>query len=121
MKQWMLLSLALGGLLEPATLRAGPAWSGTASLASDNLLRGVSRSSNDPAASAEARAQWSNGAFASLWASTSRVRPSDDTTLELAGTLGVAVPLQAGWAARGSYTHYESPWQTRTDFYRYDE
>ena len=121
MKQWMLLSLACGSLLAPAALKAAPAWSGTVALASDNLLRGVSRSSNDPAASGELRAQWANGVFASLWTSTSRVRPADDTTLEIAGTLGMAVPLRGNWAVRGSYTHYESPWQQRADFYRYDE
>lgn len=121
MKQWTLLLACALLLPGPLTLAAPPAWSGSVALASDNLLRGVSRSSNDPAVSGELRAQWTGGAFASLWTSTSRVRPADDTTLEFAGTAGMAMPLRAGWAVRGSYTHYESPWQQRADFYRYDE
>lgn len=104
----------------PATA-ASPDWSGTVALASDNLLRGVSRSSNDPALSVEGRVAFSGGAIASLWASTSRVRPVDETTVELAATAGYGLQIRGGWALRGSYTHYESPWQERADFYRYDE
>jgi uncharacterized protein (TIGR02001 family) len=90
-------------------------------LASDYIQRGVSRSSEDPAVSAEVHAQWDAGWFASLWASTARVRPEDPATVELAATLGYDRALSLDWNLRASYTHYESPWQNYADFYRYDE
>jgi uncharacterized protein (TIGR02001 family) len=120
MKRWMSKLLACATLL-PATLPAAPRWDGGVTLASDNLLRGVSRSSNDPAISADAQVQFASGIFGGLWASTSRVREADDTTVELAATLGFAAALRGNWSIRGSYAHYESPWQHRADFYRYDE
>jgi uncharacterized protein (TIGR02001 family) len=120
MKHRMLSPLACLALA-PAAFAGAPTWSGSVAVASDNLLRGVSRSSNDPALSGELRAQWGRGAFVSIWSSTSRVRPADDTTVELAATAGMMAPLRGDWAIRGSYTHYESPWQNRADFYRYDE
>jgi len=120
MKRWMQMLLACA-TLAPALLSAAPRWGGGFTLSSDNLLRGVSRSSNDPAASAEADVLFANGIFSSLWASTSRPRESEDTTVELAATLGIGAALRGDWAIRGSYVHYDSPWQKRPDFYRYDE
>lgn len=108
-------------LLAAPVAQAEPRWGGSVTLANDHLLRGVSRSSGDPALSAEWHVQGTGGWFGSLWASTSRVRPADSTTVELSATLGVGLPLGRDWAMRGSYTHYESPWQTFADFYRYDE
>lgn len=105
--------------LSPA--EAAPRWGAYVTMASDYIQRGVSRSSGDPAVSAEAHVQWDAGWFASLWASTARVRPTDPTTVELAGTVGYGRALTQDWNLRGSYTHYESPWQNYADFYRYDE
>ena len=96
-------------------------WGGSATFSSDNLLRGVSRSANDPAVSAEGHVQFLQGAFAAVWASTSRVREQDDVSVELAGTIGYGGLLNQDWSLRGSYTHYESPWAEFSDFYRYDE
>lgn len=112
----------IGGLLLGAqAAAAAPQWSGSVMLASNHLMRGVSRSSNDPAASAEVQAQFADGWSAGLWASTSRVRPIDAATVELAATLGFGAALNDDWALRGSYSHYESPWQYRAGFYRYNE
>ena len=104
----------------PAVSRAAQ-WGGSATLSSDNLLRGVSRSANDPALSAELHVQFLQGAFAGIWASTSRVREQDDVSVELAGTIGYGGALDEDWSLRGTYTHYESPWAEFSDFYRYDE
>ena len=35
--------------------------------------------------------------------------------------IGPGAALRGDWAIRGSYVHYDSPWQKRPDFYRYDE
>ena len=105
----------------PPPLLAAPQTGGSMTLSSNYLLRGVSRSSNDPALSAEAHAQFNSGLFANLWTSTSRPRPIDDTTIELAATIGIGLPLGESWSARLGYSHYESPWSSRAGFYRYDE
>jgi uncharacterized protein (TIGR02001 family) len=100
---------------------APPQWGGSVTLSSNYLLRGVSRSQNDPALSAEVHAQFASGLFTSLWASTSRARVTDSTTPELAGSLGWSAQLNDDWSTRFTYTHYEGPWMARAGFYRYDE
>lgn len=113
---WLYLCLML-----PESQAAAPDWGGSLVLSSDNLMRGTSRSSSDPALAAELHVQHSSGWLASLWVSTSHVRPSDPTTIDIAATLGYAVALDDDWSLRGSFTHYESPWQNRSAFYTYDE
>jgi uncharacterized protein (TIGR02001 family) len=108
-------------LLAPLAQAAPPQWGGSVTLASDYLLRGVSRSSNDPALSAEVHAQFSGNFFASASVITSRYVPAADITPELSATLGFAGPLDENWVGRISATHYDSPWSSYPDFYRYDE
>jgi uncharacterized protein (TIGR02001 family) len=115
------LRIAACLLFAPVAATAGPKLQASVMLASDNLLRGVSRSDSEPAVSAQVQLQSAAGWFGSLWASSSRVGPDASATVDLAATLGYAFPLNADWAMRASYSHYESPWQPYGDFYRYDE
>jgi len=115
-------SAVLGVAMSATAARAAPPqWGGSLTLSSNHLLRGVSRSSNDPALSAQLQVQSDAGWLASLWASTSRPRTQDSTTVEFAATLGYARPLSQDWTVVGSFTHYEKPWGYRPGFYRYDE
>lgn len=117
-----LRSCLLGCLLvAPLAQAASPQWGGSVTLSSNYLLRGVSHSDNDHALSAEVHAQFSGNFFASAGLITSRVPPQAETTPELSATFGVAGPLSEDWVARLSITHYETPWSTYPDFYRYDE
>lgn len=116
-----ILCLAASMLLTAGASAAAPQWAGNVTVSSNHLLRGVSRSSNDPAVSAQVEVQSSAGWLASVWASTSRVRAADSTSVELAATLGYARSLNDDWTIVGSYTHYESPWGFQPAFYRYDE
>ena len=113
--------LCLCLLLLPSLQAASPDWGGSLVLSSDNLMRGTSRSSSDAALSGELHAQLPSGWLGGLWASTSRVRPADPTTVDIAATLGYGAALGDDWMLRGSLTHYESPWQNRSGFYRYNE
>jgi uncharacterized protein (TIGR02001 family) len=117
------LRSCLAGCLLAATAAhaAPPQWGGSVTLASNYLLRGVSRSSNDPALSAEVHAQFNGNFFAGVGVITSRYVPAADVTAELSATLGFAAPLNENWIGRISVTHYESPWSALPDFYRYDE
>jgi uncharacterized protein (TIGR02001 family) len=108
-------------LLAPRAVAAQPSWGGSVTLASNHLLRGISRSSNDPSLSTEIHVQGPQGWFAGMWAATSRLRPADDTAVEVAATAGWGGTLGARWHWRGSYSHYESPWRTDTSSYRYNE
>ncbi|MEO6185499.1 MAG: hypothetical protein ABIP38_07550, partial [Steroidobacteraceae bacterium] len=74
-----------------------------------------------PALSAELHTQFASGLFGSLWASTSRPRAADDTSVELGATIGFALVVDDRWAARLGYSHYESPGSSRPGFYQYDE
>jgi uncharacterized protein (TIGR02001 family) len=120
MNRWMLCCLACLAPLAEAPA-AEPQWGGAVTLSSNYLLRGVSRSNNDPALSAELHGQLASGLFGSLWASTSRVRAADDTSVEFGATLGFVARINDNWATSWSYSHYESPGFAFADFYRYDE
>jgi uncharacterized protein (TIGR02001 family) len=113
--------IVAGVLAAPVVAAAQSSWGGSVTLASNHLLRGVSRSSNDPSLSAELHAQVPSGWFAAAWAGTSRVNSRDDTAVEVAATLGFGGALGSRWSWRGSYTHYESPWHASPDWYRYNE
>lgn len=118
MHRWYMPLLC--ALVALPALPATPQWSGSISAGSDYLLRGTSRNYNDPALSTEIHVGFSRGPFASLWASSTRLRYGDATTAELAGTLGFAGRLGGDWTWTGSFTHYETPW-SRAAEYRYNE
>ena len=100
---------------------ATPQVGGTITACSNYLLRGTSRNYNDPALSTEIHAAFSQGLFASLWASSTRLRAVESTTAEMAATLGYAGRISEGWAWAASLTHYETPF-SHSDFkYRYNE
>lgn len=108
-------------LFAPLFVQAEPALQATATLASNHLVRGVSRSNDQPAVSALLHVQGRTGWFGSLWASSSHDRAEDGTTADLAATVGFAASLRGDWSMRASVSHYDSPWQRYADFYRYDE
>jgi uncharacterized protein (TIGR02001 family) len=113
--------VVVSALLLPTAFAAPPPWGGSVTLSSNHLLRGVSRSSNDPSLSGELHVRLPQGWFAGVWAASSRVRAVDDTSVDLAATLGLGGALGEHWSWRGSYAHYQSPWQTRPSWYRYNE
>src|SRR5688572_22144469 len=108
-------------------LVALPAWSatpqvgGSITASSNYLLRGTSRNYNDPALSTEIHAAFSQGVFASLWASSTRLRAVDPVTVELAATAGFSRRIGQVWSWALSLTHYETPWSGSAFAYRYNE
>lgn len=98
-----------------------PPRGGSVTLASNHLVRGISRSSDDPSLSAELHAQGRSGWLVALWAATSRAQAADDTSVEMAATLGWGGALAHDWSWRASYAHYASPWQEQAGRYRYNE
>jgi uncharacterized protein (TIGR02001 family) len=119
MHRWFMPLLC--GLVALPALSATPQLGGSVTATSNYLLRGTSRNYNDPALSLETHAEFSQGLFASLWASTTRLRAVEPTTVELAGTLGYGSRISDGWSWVGSFTHYETPWSSSAFKYRYDE
>lgn len=115
------LLVAASLLAQPLTAVAQPTWGGSVSLATNHLLRGISRSSNDPSLSAELHAQGASGWFAGVWTATSRPRGMDDTALDVAASLGLGGLFGERLSWRGTWSHYESPWQRNARWYRYNE
>jgi uncharacterized protein (TIGR02001 family) len=102
------------------TAAAQPSWGGSVTLASDHMVRGISRSDNQPSLSGELHLQAGPGLFAALWAATSRPDGSS-TTVDVSATLGLGgrAGRDAGW--RLAWSHYQSPWQRNSGWYRYNE
>jgi uncharacterized protein (TIGR02001 family) len=117
-RRFMPLLCALVAL--PA-LAAAPQWGGSITASSDYLQHGTSRNYNDPALAAELHAQLDSGLFASLWASSSRLRYVAATSAELALTAGYNRRFDQDWSWTASFTHYAAPWSVYEAGYRYDE
>jgi uncharacterized protein (TIGR02001 family) len=118
---WPLLAAPMLVLILGRAHAAPPAWGGSIGLSSNYLVRGISRSDNDPAVSGDVHVQFAGNFFAGIGAITSRIQPRAGTTLEVNATAGFAGALNEDWSGKLSVTHYETPWSDYADFYRYDE
>jgi len=103
-----------------AVQAAQQSWGGSVTLASDHLLRGISRSDDRPSLSGELHLQAGSGLFGALWAATTRTEESG-SSVDVSATLGLGgrSGRDAGW--RLAWSHYQSPWQRNAEWYRYNE
>lgn len=103
------LAVLLWLLAEPA---AATGFGATLGASSDNVFRGVSESSGDPAVQAGVHYAWAGGAFAGLRAASTKPRSAEGPrdTLELDTYLGYGFSPAAAWSARVTLIHYAYPW-----------
>ncbi len=101
--------------------RAADEWGGSATLTSDYLVRGISRSNGEAALQLDFHYSNSNGFVAGVFASNARIDSRESKDIELSGFVGFAINVDEAWRARVLGTHYAYPWNRAGSHYNYDE
>jgi uncharacterized protein (TIGR02001 family) len=117
--QVSLLLCALAPLV--SVCRAADGFGGSVDVASDYLVRGISRTRHDPALQIDVHYSTSMGFFAGAFASNTRIDPNEPVDAELSAYLGYAWNRQDDWHGRVVVSHYAYPWNEHGSKYDYDE
>jgi uncharacterized protein (TIGR02001 family) len=96
-------------------------WAGSIGLTSDYFVRGISRTSNEPALQLDVHYYNSNGFLAGVFASNSQINSSEPKDVELSGYIGFAWDLSSDWRSKLLASHYAYPWNRAGAQYNYDE
>ncbi len=113
----VLVSLALWS----TQCRAANEWSGALALTSDYLVRGISRTSNNPALQIDVIYSNPAGLIAGAFASNTQIDPSRPKDVELSAFIGYAWNVNEDWRAKILGSHYTYPWNHADSHYTYDE
>jgi uncharacterized protein (TIGR02001 family) len=84
-------------------------------------VRGISRTSNDPALQLDLHYANANGFLAGAFASNTRIDSSEPRDVELSGFVGYTRNIGDSWRARVLASHYAYPWNRAGSHYNYDE
>jgi uncharacterized protein (TIGR02001 family) len=84
-------------------------WGGSLALTSDYLVRGISRSNQDPALQLDLHYASERGIVAGVFASNAQIDHNDGREAELSGYLGYAWRQGDAWAGRLLATYYAYP------------
>lgn len=114
-------ALFIGVALASMQARATDEWAGSAALTSDYFVRGISRTSKNPALQLDFHYSNSNGFLAGAFASNTQIDPSEPKDVELSGFIGFGWNLADSWHARILASHYAYPWNRMGSHYNYDE
>jgi uncharacterized protein (TIGR02001 family) len=115
----ILLSMGLG--IGTARCAAADLWGGSLGLTSDYLVRGISRSNNQPALQLDVHYLDSSGFVAGLFASNTQIDPDNPKDVELDGFLGFVWTGSDDWQGRALISHYAYPWNHEGSSYDYTE
>ena len=115
---WCVVLLLFSG---PSRVFAAGTFGGSFDLTSDYLVRGISRTDQEPALQLDVHYLHSSGFFGGLFASNSRIDPYEPRDAEVSAFLGYAFHPNDDWRARVLYTHYAYPFNHGGPEYDYDE
>ena len=110
----------VGAMLAPGLACAGT-WGGSASLASDDVYRGLTQSDNAPTAGLDGHYYAEAGWFMGLGATGVYPRAGNRKSVLLEPYLGYQRPLSADWSLRGLAVRHDFVGSDRYDHYNYDE
>jgi len=96
-------------------------WGGSAALTSDYYVRGISRTSDNPALQLDLHYASPSGFLAGAFASNTQIDPGEPRDVELSGFIGYARNLGDEWRGRFMVSHYAYPWNQAGSHYNYDE
>jgi uncharacterized protein (TIGR02001 family) len=115
----MVLLMGLAGGSQQ--LCAADTWGGSASITSDYLVRGISRSNDQPALQIDLHYLNTSGFLAGVFASNAQIDSDSPRDVELSGFVGFARNLGNDWRGRILATQYVYPWNKAGSQYNYDE
>ena len=114
------LSLAIV-VLGASRCPAADFWGGSVAVTSDYLLRGISRSSGDPALQVDLHYLNSSGFIAGLFASNTRIDPYQHSDVEFDAFGGVAWSAGDDWRGKALISYYTYPFNADGSEYNYVE
>jgi uncharacterized protein (TIGR02001 family) len=114
-------ALLAGLALFSTQCRAANEWSGAVALTSDYLVRGISRTSHDPALQLAVNYSDPNGFLAGAFASNTQFEPYRPKDVELSGFIGYTWSLNDDWRGKILASHYAYPFSGADSNYGYDE
>jgi uncharacterized protein (TIGR02001 family) len=100
---------------------AADTFGGSLALTSDYLIRGISRSNNDPALQLDLHYALDLGLIAGVFASNAQLDRDDNRSAELSGYLGYAWRNDDAWAGRVLAGYYAYPGNYAGSRYNYAE
>jgi uncharacterized protein (TIGR02001 family) len=100
---------------------AADAWGGSLALSSDYFVRGISRTSNNPALQLDLHYTSAAGFLAGAFASNTQIDPHAPKDAELSGFIGFAWSMSTDWRSKILLSHYAYPWNQAGSNYDYDE
>jgi uncharacterized protein (TIGR02001 family) len=115
------VALFVGIACASTQTRAADQWGGSAALTSDYFVRGISRTSNDPALQLDLHYSNPNGFVAGAFASNTQIERSEPRDVELSAFVGFVWNADEAWRARLLASHYAYPWNRMGSHYNYDE
>lgn len=96
-------------------------WGGSLALTSDYLVRGISRSNQDPALQLDLHYASDLGIIAGVFASNTQIEPRESRDVELSGFFGFAWRNGDSWTGRVLASYYAYPWNQQGTRYNYAE
>jgi uncharacterized protein (TIGR02001 family) len=113
--------LFVGVALWSMQCRAANEWSGAVALTSDYFVRGISRTSHNPALQLDVNYSNPAGLIAGAFASNTQIDPSKPKDVELSAFIGYAWNVNENWRGKILASHYTYPWNRADSHYTYDE
>jgi uncharacterized protein (TIGR02001 family) len=96
-------------------------WGGSVAVASDYIVRGVSRSNDQAALQLDLHYVNSSGFLAGVFASNTQIDPDAPRDVELDAFVGFQWTVDGNWHAKIMASHYAYPWNQQGSGYDYDE
>jgi uncharacterized protein (TIGR02001 family) len=100
------IAMFLAALFLPQWSVAAETWGGSLAVTSDYLVRGISRSNQDPAAQADVHVATDSGFIGGVFASSAQFDSGDGRSAELSAFLGRAWQLGGAWRAKLLASYY---------------
>jgi uncharacterized protein (TIGR02001 family) len=108
-------------LLTSLKSMAADSWGGSLDLSSDYFVRGISRTSNNPALQLDLHYTSAAGFLAGAFASNTQIDPNSTKDAELSAFIGFAWSMSPDWRSKILLSHYAYPWNQAGSNYNYDE
>lgn len=114
-------ALLVGIALASGEAKAADEWGGSVAVSSDYFVRGISRTTDNPAAQVDLHYSSPGGFLAGAFASNTRIDPAEPSDLELSEFIGYAWNVNNDWRAKILASHYAYPGNHSGSRYDYDE
>ena len=115
------LALLAISIVGASRCAAADSWGGSLDLTSDYLVRGISRTDDQPALQFDLHYAHSSGFLAGFFASNTRIDGNEPRDVEFSGFIGWGWNIAPDWRAKVMVSHYAYPWNRRGSSYNYDE